>query len=83
LIAIGLCNAIMYPTLFALSIPSDRSLAPYASMVLCMAVVGGAVVPVLTGALADRVGLAVALDLPALCYLTIAAFALVGARTVP
>jgi FHS family L-fucose permease-like MFS transporter len=81
LIAVGLCNAIMYPTLFALSLPADRSCAPYASMVLCMAVVGGAVIPLLTGALADRVGLASALGLPMLCYLMIAAFALVLALT--
>jgi FHS family L-fucose permease-like MFS transporter len=73
----------MYPTLFTLSIPSDRSVAPYASMILCMAVVGGAVVPLLTGALADQFGLATAFGLPALCYLTIAAFALVVALTSP
>ena len=81
LIAVGLCNAIMYPTLFALSLPADRSAAPYASMLLCMAVVGGAVIPVLTGALADHVGLAHALGLPMLCYVVIGAFALVVAVT--
>ncbi|OAN62219.1 glucose transporter [Sphingomonas sp. TDK1] len=75
LIAVGLCNAIMYPTVFALALPEDRGLAPYASMMLCMAVVGGAAVPLATGALADRVGLAAALVLPLLCYLGIAAFA--------
>ncbi|WP_375391023.1 MFS transporter [uncultured Sphingomonas sp.] len=76
LIAVGLMNAIMYPTLFALSLPDDEGAAPYAAMALCMAVVGGAVVPVLTGALADAYGLAASLALPALCYLGIAAFAL-------
>jgi FHS family L-fucose permease-like MFS transporter len=81
LIAVGLCNAIMYPTLFALSLPADRSCAPYASMILCMAVVGGAVIPVLTGMLADQVGLASALGLPMLCYLVIGTFALVVALT--
>lgn len=75
LIAVGLCNAIMYPSIFALALPEDRGLAPYASMVLCMAVVGGAVVPLATGTLADRVGLAAALALPLSCYLGIAAFA--------
>jgi FHS family L-fucose permease-like MFS transporter len=79
LIAVGLCNAIMYPTLFALSLPEDRSCAPYASMALCMAVVGGAVIPLLTGMLADQIGLAGALALPLLCYVVIAAFALVVA----
>jgi FHS family L-fucose permease-like MFS transporter len=76
LIAVGLCNSIMYPTLFALSLPSDESAAPYASMALCMAVVGGAVVPVVTGALADAIGLAGSLTLPCVCYAGIAMFAL-------
>lgn len=75
LIAVGLCNAIMYPTIFALALPEDRGAAAYASMILCMAVVGGAVVPLATGALADRFGLAAAFGLPLLCYLGIAAFA--------
>lgn len=75
LIAVGLCNAIMYPTIFALALPEDRGAAAYASMILCMAVVGGAVVPLATGALADRVGLAAAFGLPLLCYVGIAAFA--------
>jgi len=79
LIAVGLCNAIMYPTIFALSLPKDRSCAPYASMVLCMAVVGGAIITLLTGNLADHFGLASALGLPMLCYIVIAAFALVVA----
>lgn len=76
LIAVGLCNAIMYPTLFALSLPEDETAAPYASMALCMAVVGGAVLPVLTGVLADAHGLRVSFGLSVLCYLGIAAFAL-------
>ena len=80
LIAVGLCNSIMYPTLFALSLPEDQSVAPHASMVLCMAVVGGAIVPLATGGLADRIGLAPALVLPALCYLCIAAFAVACTR---
>ncbi len=76
LIAVGLCNAIMYPTIFALALPEDRGLAPYAAMILCMAVVGGAVIPLATGMLADRIGLPSALALPLLCYVGIAAFAL-------
>lgn len=75
LIAVGLCNAIMYPTIYALAMPEDSSKAPLASMWLCMAVVGGAVVPILTGAAADAVGLLKALLLPAGCYVGIALFA--------
>ncbi|WP_299005540.1 DnaB-like helicase C-terminal domain-containing protein [uncultured Caulobacter sp.] len=59
----------------------DAREAPVASMWLCMAVVGGAIVPVATGALADIVTLLPALILPAACYALIARFALLCART--
>lgn len=75
LLAVGLCNAVMYPTIYALALPSEPEAAPLGSMLLCMAVVGGAVVPVATGIAADRVGLGPALALPALCYAGIALFA--------
>lgn len=75
LVAVGLCNAIMYPTIFALSLPDDEGVAPQASMLLCMAVVGGAVVPVLTGMLADATSLQHAFVLSLACYLGIAGFA--------
>lgn len=75
LLAVGLFNAIMYPTIYALALPADPVAAPLGAMLLCMAVVGGAVVPVLTGVTADHFGLAPALLLPAFCYVVIAAFA--------
>ncbi len=75
LIAVGLCNAIMYPTIYALALPRAEDAAPLGSMLLCMAVVGGAVVPMLTGVAADAFGLAPAFALPALCYVAVAGFA--------
>jgi FHS family L-fucose permease-like MFS transporter len=75
LTAVGLCNAIMYPTIYALAFPDDARQAPVASMWLCMAVVGGAIVPMLTGAIADATTLLVSLVVPAACYLVIAWFA--------
>lgn len=75
LLAVGLCNAIMYPTIFALSLPDDRATAPYASMLLCMVVVGGAIIPVLTGVIADAAGLTRSFMLPGACYIVIAVFA--------
>lgn len=80
LLAVGLCNSIMYPTIYALALPEDHRSAPLASMLLCMAVVGGAVVPLVTGFAADAVGLAAALAVPALCYVGITLFAR-GVRT--
>lgn len=73
-LAIGLCNAIMFPTIFALALEGVTNQAPQASGLLCLAIVGGAVVPVAAGAVADHVGLAPGLLVPAACYAGIAAF---------
>jgi FHS family L-fucose permease-like MFS transporter len=72
IIAIGLCNSIMFPTIFMLALESLENDKPNGSGVLCMAIVGAAVVPVITGAIADKRGLAFALLVPAICYVWIA-----------
>lgn len=74
IIAVGLCNSVMFPTIFSLAIEGLEEKTPQGSGLLCMAIVGGAVVPLATGALADRVGLSLALLVPAVCYLWIAAY---------
>ncbi|MBJ7440284.1 MAG: sugar MFS transporter [Sphingopyxis sp.] len=75
LLAVGLCNAIMFPTIFSLACEGLGERRADASGIICMAIVGGAIVPLLTGALADGVGLGGALLLPIACYAIIAAFA--------
>jgi FHS family L-fucose permease-like MFS transporter len=67
-LAIGLFNSIMFPTIFTLAIETSGEAEAEASGILCMAIVGGAVVPLLTGVAADNLGLAHALLVPALCY---------------
>jgi FHS family L-fucose permease-like MFS transporter len=76
LLAIGLCHSVMFPLVFALALPEDTGDVPIASMLLCMAVVGGAVVPVVTGITADAIGLVPSLLVPGLCYGVILAFGL-------
>ena len=73
-LAIGLCNSIMFPTIFTLAIETLGEDAAEASGVLCLAIVGGAVVPLITGIAADHVGLGHALIVPALCYVWITIF---------
>lgn len=80
LLAVGLCNAIMFPTIFTLGIAGLGPLTGAGSSVLVMAIVGGALVPLAHGALADRVGLQAAFVLPALCYLYIVFYGLRGSR---
>jgi FHS family L-fucose permease-like MFS transporter len=74
LIAVGLVNSIMFPTIFTLAIEDQGKDTGQASSLLCMAIVGGAVIPPLTGLAADRMGLSLALFVPVACYLLIALY---------
>ena len=75
LLAIGLMNAIMFPTVFSLACERLGARAADGSGIINIAIFGGAVIPLLTGMLADATGsLALALALPAACYAVIAAF---------
>ena len=81
LLAIGLMNSIMFPTIFALACEKLGARAADGSGILNVAIFGGAVVPLLTGALADLTGsLAASLALPALCYAVIGGFGLFARR---
>lgn len=75
LIAIGLMNSIMFPTIFSLACDGLGTRAADGSGIINVAIFGGAVVPLLFGAIADAAGhLTTALILPALCYAIIAAY---------
>ena len=80
LLMVGLFNSIMFPTTFALAVAGMGERTPQASGIICLAIVGGAVVPLLTGAVADHIGLQLALLVPALCYVWIAFYGLFTAR---
>ena len=79
-VAIGLFNSIMFPTIFALGIERLGPLTGKASSLLIMAIVGGAVVPFAQGVLADRIGVQPAFALPLLCYAYIVWYGLRGSR---
>ncbi|WP_419828026.1 sugar MFS transporter [Sphingomonas sp.] len=84
LLAIGLANSIMFPTIFSLASEGLGTRSAEGSGVLATAIVGGAIVPPLTGMLADAVGLQAALALPAACYVAIALYGLlVAAHRLP
>lgn len=79
-VAIGLFNSIMFPTIFALAVADMGALTGKASSLLIMAIVGGAIVPLLQGVLADAVGVHHAFVLPLVCYLFVIDYGLRGAR---
>jgi FHS family L-fucose permease-like MFS transporter len=80
IVAIGLFNSIMFPSIFTLSIDGLGPLTGKGSGLLVAAIVGGALIPELQGIVADRIGIHHAFFLPAICYLYIAYFAFFGSR---
>tara|TARA_B100002049_G_scaffold73463_1_gene54002 strand:- start:551 stop:1267 length:717 start_codon:yes stop_codon:yes gene_type:complete len=79
-LAVGLFNSIMFPTIFSLALQQLGKDTPQGSGILCLAIVGGAIVPLLQGMLADSIGVTLSFLLPASCYLYIAYYGLVGSR---
>jgi MFS transporter, FHS family, L-fucose permease len=77
-LAIGLFNSIMFPTIFTLAIARLGRHTGEGSGVLCMAIVGGALVPVLQGYFADTMGLMQSYFVPAICYAYIVYYGLKG-----
>lgn len=75
-LGVGLFNSIMFPTIFSLTL--ERSRAPQGSVsgLLCLAIAGGGVLPLLVGRLADMESLSAAFAVPALAYGLIAGFAI-------
>jgi FHS family L-fucose permease-like MFS transporter len=81
ILAVGLFNSIMFPTIFALAVAGMGDRTAQASGIICLAIVGGAVVPLTTGVVADHLGLKLALLVPALCYIWIAFYGIFTARS--
>ena len=80
ILAVGLCNSIMFPTIFSLALQGLGRLTSAGSAALCLAIVGGALVPLLQGVIADTAGLRMGFVVPVVCYVYIAWYGLQGSR---
>jgi len=80
IILVGLFNSVMFPNIFTLGIERLGPLTGDGSGLLVTAIVGGAIIPVVQGALADHVGIQHAFILPAICYLYIMFYAFRGSK---
>jgi len=80
ILAVGLFNSIMFPTIFSLGVAELGPLTGTGSGILNMAIVGGAILPVIQGVIADHVGLHHAFVLPVICYLFILFYGLSGSK---
>lgn len=76
LLAVGLCNSIMFPTIFSMALHRLGPATGQGSGLLCMAIAGGAIVPFAQGLAADLSGVQASFLVPAACYLFIVYFGL-------
>ena len=83
IILVGFFNSVMFPSIFTLGIAELGPLTGDGSGLLVMAIVGGAIIPVVQGALADRIGIHHAFILPVICYFYIVFYAFKGSKPVP
>ena len=75
-LSIGLFNSILFPTIFSVAIQGLGSLTSKGSGWLCLAIVGGALIPLIQGVVADVVNIQISFIIPALCYVFIAWYGL-------
>lgn len=78
ILAVGVVNSIMFPTIFTLAIDGLGKHTGQASGILCTAIVGGAILPVIQGFFADNIGIQHAFFVPVLCYLYVAYYGIKG-----
>jgi MFS transporter, FHS family, L-fucose permease len=80
IILVGFFNSIMFPSIFTLGVAELGPLTGDGSGIMIMAIVGGAIIPLAQGVIADRIGIHHAFFLPVICYLYIVFFALSGSK---
>ncbi len=80
ILAVGFFNSIMFPTIFSLGVAELGPLTGNGSGILNMAIVGGAILPLIQGAIADRIGIHHAFFVPVICYLYILYYAVSGSK---
>ena len=82
ILLVGLFNSIMFPTIFSLAINGLGQHTSQGSGILCLAIVGGAILPLIQGVLADSIGLQNSFFLPIICYIFITYYGLSGSKPV-
>ena len=78
ILLVGFFNSIMFPTIFTLAVKGLGSMTSKGSALVCQGIVGGALIPVLQGGVADSIGLQLSFVVPMLCYIYIAWYAMKG-----
>ena len=80
MLSVGLFNSIMFPSIFTLGLAGLGELTSKGSSLMVQAIVGGALLPLLYGKLADNIGYQHAFIIPAVCYVFIAFYGFSSVR---
>ncbi|MFQ3192030.1 MAG: FHS family L-fucose permease-like MFS transporter [Paraglaciecola sp.] len=80
ILLVGLFNSIMFPTIFSLALSGLEKHTSQGAGILCLAIVGGAILPVLQGVLADSFSVQLAFILPLFCYVYIVFYGVSGSK---
>jgi MFS transporter, FHS family, L-fucose permease len=80
ILLVGLFNSIMFPTIFSLALNGLGEHTSQGAGILCLAIVGGAIIPLFQGFIADAVGVQLSFLLPVICYFYIAYYGLAGSK---
>ncbi|MEO6964676.1 MAG: sugar MFS transporter [Acidobacteriaceae bacterium] len=83
IILVGVFNSIMWPNIYALGLAGLGTLTNRGSSLLMTGVIGGALLPLLQGVVADRIGIHHAFIIPAVCYVYICYFGFRGSKIRP
>ena len=78
ILSVGFFNSIMFPTIFTLAVKGLGSMTSKGSGLVCQAIVGGALIPLVQGVTADSFGIQISFIVPMLCYIYIGWYALNG-----
>jgi FHS family L-fucose permease-like MFS transporter len=79
-LSIGLFNSIMFPVIFTITLERSSASAEATSGLLCTAIVGGALIPLVVGKFSEMTSYHAALLIPAICYAVLCLFALASQR---
>ncbi|TRX53937.1 L-fucose:H+ symporter permease [Thalassomonas sp. M1454] len=80
ILLVGLCNSIMFPTIFSLGVQDLGSATSQGSGILCLAIAGGAIVPMVQAMFSDIIGIQMAFLVPLLCYVYIIFYGVSGSK---
>jgi FHS family L-fucose permease-like MFS transporter len=78
---VGFFNSIMFPTIFSITMERSKTSSASVSGLLCMAIVGGALLPLFSGWIADATAIGMTFVLPAIAYVVIALFGGLGPKS--